>query len=103
MYNEIATTEKLAHSDMIILNANGWISKKDMIELFVEEIKPIFIMESHVTDIDEEALISFREYNIIICYSNSSHTRIIIIYVRVFSIWSNIKRSKTARLVDIGY
>lgn len=69
---------------MIVLNANGLISKRSIIELFINETKPllIIIVESHVKEIDDDALIEMNGYNNVRCDSDSSHTGGVVMYIR---------------------
>lgn len=68
----------------MVLNVNDIISKRDMVAMFLHKTQPILLMitESHVTGIDEDALIEIKGYSCIRCDSNTRHTGGVVMYVR---------------------
>lgn len=69
---------------MIVLNADGLIAKRDMIAVFLHEDAPsvVIVVESHLIDIDEDALIVIGGYNHVRSDSDSRYTGGIVIYVQ---------------------
>ena len=74
----------IVHSNVLVLNANGIISKKDIIDLFVSQVQPLLVsvVESHVTESDEEVLIAIKGYNCIRCDTDTRHTGGLVMYIR---------------------
>lgn len=79
-----------------------------MISVFLHEIRPIvvIIVESHVTDVDEDALVGIKGYSSIRCDSDSVHTGGIVIYVNEefsYEVVKNQRKTKSGGYWPLKY